>query len=133
MKFEHRDLHWGNILVSKTDEEQFCYVIGDRCLIVSSEGIDAVIIDYTLSRMEAGIFLIFFNNYAIIFLFIIFIFLFLFIFIIIIFLFLFSFSYFVVFNNINNYYSKMENYFILHSFLKIISRDKAIINLIYID
>eukprot|EP00271_Cylindrocystis_brebissonii_P012813 TRINITY_DN32319_c0_g1_i1.p1 TRINITY_DN32319_c0_g1~~TRINITY_DN32319_c0_g1_i1.p1 ORF type:complete len:837 (+),score=156.81 TRINITY_DN32319_c0_g1_i1:272-2512(+) len=54
--FEHRDLHWGNILVA-TDEEDghdCSYRINGEELQISKKGVHVSIIDFTLSRLEAG-------------------------------------------------------------------------------
>ena len=53
MKFEHRDLHWGNILIKPTEETTFDYKIGEEILTVKSEKVKATIIDFTLSRMTS--------------------------------------------------------------------------------
>lgn len=54
-RFEHRDLHWGNVLIANLDGDtntpvNFC--IDGRNIQVESAGIKATIIDFTLSRME---------------------------------------------------------------------------------
>ncbi len=64
-QFEHRDLHWGNVLISK---QPVCYRrmrrelsaqtamvtnrIGGREISFCNEGIVVSIIDFTLSRLE---------------------------------------------------------------------------------
>lgn len=50
-EFEHRDLHWGNILLQSTRESQICYKLDGEDFCVSSDGVQVTIIDYTLSRM----------------------------------------------------------------------------------
>lgn len=50
-QFEHRDLHWGNILLAPTDEEFVNFKLNGNLLQIPSEGIKVTIIDYTLSRM----------------------------------------------------------------------------------
>ncbi|XP_070134764.1 serine/threonine-protein kinase haspin homolog isoform X2 [Drosophila bipectinata] len=50
-EFEHRDLHWGNILIEKTDKKQILYKFNGQKLTVSSKGVIVTIIDYTLSRV----------------------------------------------------------------------------------
>ncbi|XP_046833564.1 MATH and LRR domain-containing protein PFE0570w isoform X1 [Vespa crabro] len=52
LKFEHRDLHWGNILISHTDEQYIYYKLDNKDISVSSNGIKVCIIDFTLSRMS---------------------------------------------------------------------------------
>ncbi|XP_065202069.1 uncharacterized protein LOC135832627 [Planococcus citri] len=51
-QFEHRDLHWGNILVSKSKEERTLYKIGEFQNSVKLCGVKVTIIDYTLSRIS---------------------------------------------------------------------------------
>ena len=49
--FEHRDLHWGNVMVSTTTEKTIDYDVGgSEALQVKTEGVRATIIDFTLSR-----------------------------------------------------------------------------------
>jgi serine/threonine-protein kinase haspin len=50
-EFEHRDLHWGNILVAKTSEKFAEYRVNGEIIKVPTHGVKATIIDYTLSRM----------------------------------------------------------------------------------
>lgn len=50
-EFEHRDLHWGNILVSNCDRSELKYQLDDKELKVDSCGIKLTIIDFTFSRM----------------------------------------------------------------------------------
>lgn len=49
--FEHRDLHWGNILVSRTTQKFAEYRVDGKILKIPTCGVKATIIDYTLSRM----------------------------------------------------------------------------------
>ncbi|KAJ6648306.1 Serine/threonine-protein kinase haspin like [Pseudolycoriella hygida] len=51
LQFEHRDLHWGNILLSPIDEKFVTFKLNGNTLQIPSEGIKVTIIDYTLSRM----------------------------------------------------------------------------------
>ncbi|GLC76657.1 hypothetical protein PLESTF_001813900 [Pleodorina starrii] len=60
LSFEHRDLHWGNVLVRPAVERQDCREDGSlaarlqgRNLRVSSCGVAATIIDFTASRLQA--------------------------------------------------------------------------------
>lgn len=53
-QFEHRDLHWGNILIEKTDKKQIDFKLCGRDLSVASKGIKITIIDYTLSRITVA-------------------------------------------------------------------------------
>ena len=50
-EFEHRDLHWGNILVRDSSIEKLSYVIGENHFHIKTDGVQASIIDFTLSRM----------------------------------------------------------------------------------
>lgn len=50
-QFEHRDLHWGNVLLQTTKELQVFYRLNGEEFSVSSDGVQVTIIDYTLSRM----------------------------------------------------------------------------------
>ncbi|XP_063198436.1 serine/threonine-protein kinase haspin [Chroicocephalus ridibundus] len=52
LHFEHRDLHWGNVLVKKTDEKELTYVLNGTKHTIPTAGIHVNIIDYTLSRLE---------------------------------------------------------------------------------
>lgn len=53
LKFEHRDLHWGNILLKtiRTTAKHDYYINGDK-FTVDSKGLEVTIIDFTLSRVE---------------------------------------------------------------------------------
>jgi serine/threonine-protein kinase haspin len=50
-QFEHRDLHWGNILLAPTTEKEFTYLLAGKTITVPTYGVKATIIDFTLSRM----------------------------------------------------------------------------------
>lgn len=50
--FEHRDLHWGNVLVKKTNAKELSYVLNGATHTIPTAGIHVNIIDYTLSRLE---------------------------------------------------------------------------------
>ncbi|XP_072209439.1 serine/threonine-protein kinase haspin [Excalfactoria chinensis] len=52
LHFEHRDLHWGNVLVKKTDAKELNYVLNGTTCTIPTAGIHVNIIDYTLSRLE---------------------------------------------------------------------------------
>ncbi|XP_050785626.1 serine/threonine-protein kinase haspin [Gopherus flavomarginatus] len=52
LHFEHRDLHWGNILVKKTNLKELSYTLNGAVYTIPTKGIHVNIIDYTLSRME---------------------------------------------------------------------------------
>lgn len=50
--FEHRDLHWGNVLVKKTSVSMIRYKLNGSTLQIPTHKIEVNIIDYTLSRLE---------------------------------------------------------------------------------
>uniref|UniRef100_A0A1A9VTA4 non-specific serine/threonine protein kinase n=1 Tax=Glossina austeni TaxID=7395 RepID=A0A1A9VTA4_GLOAU len=50
-QFEHRDLHWGNVLVLSTDEKYISYKLAGKELILPTKGVYIAIIDFTLSRI----------------------------------------------------------------------------------
>ncbi|EFN83070.1 Putative serine/threonine-protein kinase haspin-like protein, partial [Harpegnathos saltator] len=50
-EFEHRDLHWGNVLISKTEESYIYYNLDGKKIKFPSNKVKVSIIDYTLSRM----------------------------------------------------------------------------------
>ncbi|KAJ7416440.1 serine/threonine-protein kinase haspin [Willisornis vidua] len=52
LHFEHRDLHWGNVLVKTTKEKALHYMLSGTTHTIPTEGIQVNIIDYTLSRLE---------------------------------------------------------------------------------
>lgn len=51
LQFEHRDMHWGNILISSTDEPTNTFRLNGREFEVATKGVKVSIIDFTLSRM----------------------------------------------------------------------------------
>ncbi|CAJ0580088.1 unnamed protein product, partial [Mesorhabditis spiculigera] len=51
-KFEHRDLHLGNVLIAKTSETLQVFQVAGHDFAVNTHGIRAVLIDFTLSRLE---------------------------------------------------------------------------------
>jgi len=51
LKFEHRDLHWGNILIGETEEDVFSYKIAESTFEVKTEKTSATVIDFSLSRL----------------------------------------------------------------------------------
>lgn len=52
-EFEHRDLHWGNVLISKRDEDKLLqYCLNGHEFYMPSNGIEVSIIDFTLSRIK---------------------------------------------------------------------------------
>ncbi|XP_061366256.1 serine/threonine-protein kinase haspin homolog [Gastrolobium bilobum] len=53
-EFEHRDLHWGNILVSRSDSVTLQFTLDGRSMLVKTYGLLISIIDFTLSRINTG-------------------------------------------------------------------------------
>ncbi|XP_061378523.1 uncharacterized protein LOC116769820 isoform X2 [Danaus plexippus] len=53
-QFEHRDLHWGNVLIAQTDQKSSCFVVRGRAFNLPSCGVKASIIDYSLSRASVS-------------------------------------------------------------------------------
>ncbi|XP_060651537.1 serine/threonine-protein kinase haspin homolog [Drosophila nasuta] len=53
-QFEHRDLHWGNILIEETNKKHIDYNLNGKDLSLPTKGIRITIIDYTLSRVTVG-------------------------------------------------------------------------------
>ncbi|KAK9292159.1 hypothetical protein L1049_020118 [Liquidambar formosana] len=53
-EFEHRDLHWGNILLSRTDSEMLRFTLEGKHILVRTFGLLTSIIDFTLSRINTG-------------------------------------------------------------------------------
>ncbi|BHF75068.1 Serine/threonine-protein kinase haspin [Sparganum proliferum] len=51
LQFEHRDLHWLNVLVKPTKQEKLRYRVGGVSYAVQTEGIHVCIIDFTVSRL----------------------------------------------------------------------------------
>lgn len=50
-EFEHRDLHWGNILIAPTKQKTIKFSLNGKVIAIPSYGVKATIIDYTLSRI----------------------------------------------------------------------------------
>ena len=53
-EFEHRDLHWGNVLIFSTDQEIITYFMNGKEFVLETHGVLASVIDFTLSRMRKG-------------------------------------------------------------------------------
>lgn len=53
LEFEHRDLHWGNVLVASTKESSVDFKISDGTYTLQTQGVKATVIDFTLSRLKA--------------------------------------------------------------------------------
>ncbi len=54
LQFEHRDLHWGNVLVKDTDQKVLDYGLAGSDIQIDSYGVKVSIIDFTLSRLDKG-------------------------------------------------------------------------------
>ncbi|KAG8517053.1 Serine/threonine-protein kinase haspin [Galemys pyrenaicus] len=52
LHFEHRDLHWGNVLLKKTSLRELQYTLNGKTSTIPTRGLQVNIIDYTLSRLE---------------------------------------------------------------------------------
>ncbi|XP_071003017.1 uncharacterized protein [Oncorhynchus clarkii lewisi] len=50
--FEHRDLHWGNVLVQSTKEKEGRFLLNGTNHSLETRGVSVRIIDYSLSRLE---------------------------------------------------------------------------------
>ncbi|KAK7337651.1 hypothetical protein VNO77_18236 [Canavalia gladiata] len=53
-EFEHRDLHWGNILISRSDSVTLQFTLDGRNMSVKTYGLMISVIDFTLSRINTG-------------------------------------------------------------------------------
>lgn len=55
VEFKHRDLHWGNILITSTKRgNQLNYSLDGETIAVDGNGLKLAIIDFTLSRMSCN-------------------------------------------------------------------------------
>ena len=54
LMFEHRDLHWGNVLIKRTKSKKIYYKLHGEKICVESAGVVVSIIDFTLSRLTKG-------------------------------------------------------------------------------
>ncbi|CAL8073114.1 unnamed protein product [Orchesella dallaii] len=54
LEFEHRDLHWGNILVEEWQPFHINYLVNGQTLLVPAVDVKAVVIDFTISRVKAS-------------------------------------------------------------------------------
>jgi len=59
LEFEHRDLHLSNILIHETSNEKIEFIHNSESYFVESEGLEAIIIDTTFSRIKIGIYFIY--------------------------------------------------------------------------
>ncbi|XP_050223094.1 serine/threonine-protein kinase haspin homolog [Mercurialis annua] len=53
-EFEHRDLHWGNILLSRNGSTTVQFLLEGKPISVKTYGLAISIIDFTLSRINTG-------------------------------------------------------------------------------
>ncbi|GFP80389.1 serine/threonine-protein kinase haspin, partial [Phtheirospermum japonicum] len=53
-EFEHRDLHWGNILLSQKNSATLQFILEGKKIQVKTFGLLISIIDFTLSRINTG-------------------------------------------------------------------------------
>lgn len=51
LQFEHRDLHWGNVLIVPTNEKTLTFYLNGNPIEIQTHGVKTTIIDYTLSRI----------------------------------------------------------------------------------
>ena len=51
MEFEHRDLHWGNVLIKETNDKVAHFRLNGDLYEVDTEGVTTHIIDFSLSRL----------------------------------------------------------------------------------
>lgn len=54
LEFEHRDLHWGNVLIKSSAQTTLDYCLDGQTKTVSTGGLHVTIIDFTLSRLHKG-------------------------------------------------------------------------------
>ena len=55
LQFEHRDLHWLNVLVKPTKQTKLRYRVNGISYSVQTEGVQVCIIDFTVSRLCQGV------------------------------------------------------------------------------
>ena len=53
LEFEHRDLHWGNVLLREEEAESLPGLLHGRQYRLPTAGLRATLIDFTLSRLRA--------------------------------------------------------------------------------
>nr|VDD08065.1 unnamed protein product [Brassica rapa] len=53
-EFEHRDLHWGNILLSRNNSTTLPFIVEGKQVFIKTFGVQISIIDFTLSRINTG-------------------------------------------------------------------------------
>lgn len=52
LEFEHRDLHWGNVLVAPTKDSVMDFRVAGATYSLPTKGLKATVIDFTLSRLH---------------------------------------------------------------------------------
>nr|XP_020514192.1 serine/threonine-protein kinase haspin [Labrus bergylta] len=52
LRFEHRDLHWGNVLVKTTKQKTGSFLLNGAVHSLETRGVLVRVIDYSLSRLE---------------------------------------------------------------------------------
>ncbi|XP_060114837.1 serine/threonine-protein kinase haspin [Heteronotia binoei] len=52
LQFEHRDLHWGNVLIKKATVKELTFKLRGESRTLPTQGVLVNIIDYTFSRLE---------------------------------------------------------------------------------
>jgi len=52
--FEHRDMHRGNVLVRRTHQKYHYFRLHGKEYLIESHGVQATLVDYTLSRVQQG-------------------------------------------------------------------------------
>ncbi|PAA92818.1 hypothetical protein BOX15_Mlig017381g2 [Macrostomum lignano] len=52
LQFEHRDLHWGNVLIQTATGSSASYLVAGRPVVIATRGIAATVIDFTISRLS---------------------------------------------------------------------------------
>ncbi|KAL8166319.1 hypothetical protein V2J09_007818 [Rumex salicifolius] len=53
-QFEHRDLHWGNILLSRKETPELQFTLEGKQFSIKTSGLSVSVIDFTLSRLNTG-------------------------------------------------------------------------------
>lgn len=54
LMFEHRDLHWGNVLIKRSKSQTLHYKLNGDDVHIDNSGVFVSIIDFTLSRLTKG-------------------------------------------------------------------------------
>ena len=53
LNFEHRDLHWGNILIKESEKKNVNFTLDGDSYTVETLGVETTIIDFSLSRLTS--------------------------------------------------------------------------------